>query len=59
MPVNRKMMKAMKDQYGKKKGEDIYYAVEQKMKSKKKKGYAAGGYVNCGASMQPNGKSRK
>lgn len=25
----------------------------------KKKGYAQGGYVNCGASMKPNGKSRK
>ena len=35
MPVNRKMMKAMKEQYGKKRGEDIYYATEQKMKAKK------------------------
>lgn len=35
MPVNRKMMKAMKEQYGKKKGESIYYAVEQKQKAKK------------------------
>ena len=59
MPVNRKMMKSMKEQYGKTKGEDIYYAVEQKMKNKKKKGYAGGGYVNCGASMKPNGKAKK
>jgi hypothetical protein len=53
------MMKSMKEQYGKTKGEDIYYAVEQKMKNKKKKGYAGGGYVNCGASMKPNGKAKK
>lgn len=57
MPVDRKMMKSMKEQYGKKKGEDIYYAVEQKQK--KTKGYKDGGYVNCGASMKPNGKARK
>lgn len=56
MPINREMMKSMKDQYGKKKGRDIYYAVEQKQK---KKGYAKGGYVNCGASVAPNGKARK
>ena len=48
MPVNRKMMKSMKEQSGKKKGEDIYYAVEQKQK--KAKGYAKGGMVSCGAS---------
>lgn len=40
MPVNRKMMKSMKEQYGSKKGEDIYYAVEQKQK---KRGMAKGG----------------
>jgi len=38
MPVNRKMMKSMKEQYGSKKGEDIYYAVEQKQKNKMNKG---------------------
>jgi len=27
--------------------------------AKKKTGYNKGGYVNCGASMKPNGKSRK
>ena len=42
MPVNRKMMKSMKEQYGKERGEDIYYAVEQKQK--KAKGYNMGGY---------------
>ena len=52
MPVNRKMMKAMKEQYGKKRGEDIYYAVEQKNK-KKAKGYNKGGYAMCGASNPP------
>lgn len=41
MPVNRKMMKAMKEQYGPKKGERVYYAKEQKMK--KKSGYMGGG----------------
>ena len=55
MPVNREMMKSMKDQYGKKRGERVYYAVEQKQK----KGYAKGGYVNCGASMKPNRKAKK
>lgn len=47
MPVNRKMMKAMKEQYGPEKGERIYYAKEakdsKKMMNKMKKGYAEGG----------------
>jgi hypothetical protein len=34
MPVNKKMMKNMKKEYGEKKGESVYYAVEQKMKKK-------------------------
>jgi hypothetical protein len=41
MPVNRKMMKSMKEQYGPEKGERIYYAKEQQMK--KKSGYMGGG----------------
>lgn len=41
MPVNRKMMKAMKEQYGPEKGERVYYAKEQQMK--KKMGYMGGG----------------
>lgn len=36
MPVNRKMMASMKKQYGSKKGESVYYAMENKMKVKKK-----------------------
>jgi len=32
MPINKSMMKNMKEQYGKKKGEDVYYAVEAKQK---------------------------
>ena len=40
MPVNRKMMKSLKDQYGKSRGEDVYYALE----NKKKQGYNSGGY---------------
>ena len=32
MPVNKSMMKSMKEQYGKKRGEQVYYAVEAKQK---------------------------
>jgi hypothetical protein len=32
MPVNKPMMKSMKESYGKKKGESVYYAVEAKQK---------------------------
>ena len=35
MPVNRKMMSAMKKEYGNKKGERVYYATENKMKKTK------------------------
>lgn len=37
MPVNKKKMKAMKEQYGKDKGKDVYYATEMKAKQKAKK----------------------
>lgn len=37
MPVNKKMMDSMKKQYGAKKGESVYYAMENK------KGMAEGG----------------
>lgn len=37
MPVNRKKMAALKEQYGAEKGERIYYALEQKEKKRKKK----------------------
>lgn len=37
MPVNQKKMKALKKEYGPKKGEQVYYAMEQKAKSKKKR----------------------
>ena len=33
----RKMMKNIKKEYGEKKGESVYYALENKQKSKKKK----------------------
>ena len=36
MPIIRSMLKAMKKKYGDKKGEDIYYATENKMKSRGK-----------------------
>ena len=35
MPINRKMMKSMLEQYGKEKGKRVYYATENKVKSKK------------------------
>ena len=41
MPVNRKMMSNMKKEYGSKKGESVYYAMENKMK-KKTKYYGSG-----------------
>lgn len=37
MPVNRSMMKDLKKQYGKEKGTDIYYALENKRKQAAKK----------------------
>ena len=37
MPINKKKMSALKKEYGKKKGENVYYALEQKEKSKKHK----------------------
>ncbi len=37
MPVNQKKMKALKKEYGTKKGEQVYYALESKMKKVKKK----------------------
>lgn len=36
MPVNKPMMKAMKKEYGAKKWEQVYYAVEMKKKMEKK-----------------------
>jgi hypothetical protein len=36
MPVKQKKMNALKKEYGKEKGKDIYYALEQKSKKKKK-----------------------
>lgn len=43
MPVNRKMMTSMKSEYGSKKGESVYYAMENKMK-KKTKQYGSGAF---------------
>lgn len=37
MPVNRKKMRALKEQYGEEKGERIYYAMEEKEKKRKRK----------------------
>lgn len=36
MPINKKMMSSIKKEYGVKKGEKIYYAVENKMKNEGK-----------------------
>jgi hypothetical protein len=38
MPVNKEMMKNMKKRYGEKKGEEIYYSVEQKQRGNKMTG---------------------
>ena len=37
MPINKKMMASVKKQYGKEKGKDVYYALENKQKQKKPK----------------------
>jgi len=37
MPVNKKKMAALKKEYGKNKGKDVYYALENKAKHSKKK----------------------
>ena len=37
MPINRKMMNSLKQEYGKEKAKNIYYAIENKTKHKKKK----------------------
>jgi len=37
MPINKKKMTALKKEYGAAKGKNIYYALEQKAKTKKKK----------------------
>lgn len=37
MPVNKKKMSALKKEYGEKKGESVYFALENKMKKLKKK----------------------
>jgi len=37
MPINKKEMKAMKKEYGAKKGTSVYYALENKNKNKTKK----------------------
>ena len=36
MPINQKKMKALKEEYGEKHGEEVYYALEQKQKNKDK-----------------------
>lgn len=37
MPINRKKMKKLKEEYGKEKGKRAYYALEQKEKTKSKR----------------------
>jgi len=36
MPVNRKMMNSMREQYGKERGERVYYATENSQKHSKR-----------------------
>ena len=35
MPINKSMMTSLKKQYGNKKGESVYYALEAKRKKQK------------------------
>jgi len=37
MPINQSLMDSLKKEYGNKKGEDIYYAMEAKRKAMKAK----------------------
>jgi len=37
MPINKEMMADLIKRYGGKKGQDVYYAIEQKRKKKGKK----------------------
>lgn len=37
MPVNESMMRALKKKYGDEKGEQVYYAMENKRKHEKKR----------------------
>lgn len=37
MPINKKKMAALKKEYGSKRGEEVYYAMENKSKKKHKK----------------------
>ena len=37
MPINKKMMDSMKQQYGKIKGKKVYYAVEAKQRAQSSK----------------------
>ena len=37
MPINELKMQALKESYGDKKGEDVYYAMEQQDKNKAKR----------------------
>ena len=37
MPIKRKMMDELKRRYGEDRGEDVYFALEQKNKDRKKK----------------------
>lgn len=65
MPMSKagqKMMSSMKDQYGNKKGEEVFYAMENKGKvpgmakgGMKKKGYAKGGMVKNGKADRRSG----
>ena len=58
MPLNKKgkkIMKAMKEQYGKKKGKSVFYAMENSGKLKKVKKLRGGGGYQGGRSDTPAG----
>jgi hypothetical protein len=64
MPLNKKgkkIMKSMKKQYGKKKGEKIFYASKNKgvIKGVKKGAYGAFNYIATGKPEMPVGGQKR
>ncbi len=52
-PRGKKIMKSMKEQYGKKKGEKVFYAMENSGKLKKIKKLSVGGGRDIGKDTGP------
>jgi len=41
MPINRRLMRRLKEEYGEERGEQVYYALENKMRRRKGRRTAA------------------